>query len=58
MSNVSSSSLSIFSLSISCPHLSFPPPEIRGELSISWLYDELAKQWAYWLPEDALETLR
>lgn len=37
---------------------SFPPPEVKGDLAISWLYDEIAKQWKYWLPEDALETLR
>ena len=40
------------------PVNSFPPPEVKGDLSISWLYDEVAKQWSYWLPEDAVETLR
>jgi sphingomyelin phosphodiesterase len=40
------------------PVNSFPPPEVKGDLSISWLYEELANQWSYWLPEDALETLR
>lgn len=40
------------------PVNSFPPPEVKGDLSISWLYDECAKQWSYWLPEDAVETLR
>ncbi len=37
---------------------SFPPPEVKGENSISWLYDALAEEWSYWLPEDALKTLR
>jgi len=37
---------------------SFPPPEVKGDISISWLYEEIASQWGYWLPEDAVETLR
>ena len=37
---------------------SFPPPEVKGDLSISWLYDEFAKQWSYWLPPEAIKTLR
>lgn len=40
------------------PVNSFPPPQVKGDHSISWLYEEIANQWSYWLPEDALETLR
>uniref|UniRef100_T1JMX9 Uncharacterized protein n=1 Tax=Strigamia maritima TaxID=126957 RepID=T1JMX9_STRMM len=28
------------------PVNSFPPPEVGGEFSISWLYDELSKSWS------------
>ncbi|KAH9405515.1 Sphingomyelin phosphodiesterase [Tyrophagus putrescentiae] len=40
------------------PVNSFPPPEIKGVNSVSWLYDTVAEEWAFWLPEDALQTLR
>jgi sphingomyelin phosphodiesterase len=40
------------------PVNSFPPPEVKGEISVSWLYEEVARQWSYWLPQEALETLR
>ncbi|XP_047463834.1 sphingomyelin phosphodiesterase [Mugil cephalus] len=42
----------------STPVNSFPPPFIRGNRSSSWLYDTMAKEWATWLPEQALKTLR
>ncbi|CAN7988622.1 unnamed protein product [Ixodes hexagonus] len=37
---------------------SFPLPEVKGNMSISWLYDELAKQWSHWLPESTVITLK
>lgn len=42
----------------SSPVNSFPPHNIDGGQSISWLYDALAESWGSWLPEDALETVR
>ncbi|KAG9509932.1 Sphingomyelin phosphodiesterase, partial [Fragariocoptes setiger] len=42
----------------SVPVNSFAPPEIRGKFSMSWLYDVLADEWGYWLPEDAKATLK
>ena len=40
------------------PVNSFSPPEVKGKFSMSWLYDLLADEWAQWLPEDAIRTLR
>lgn len=37
---------------------SFPPPEIRNEHSVSWLYSNLSVQWKDWLPENAIETFK
>ncbi|GIY49238.1 sphingomyelin phosphodiesterase [Caerostris darwini] len=34
----------------SAPVNSFPIPEITGNDSISWLYDEVEKAWSNWLP--------
>ncbi|TNN79008.1 Sphingomyelin phosphodiesterase [Liparis tanakae] len=42
----------------STPVNSFPPPFIHGNRSSSWLYDTMAKEWAPWLEEQALKTLR
>ncbi|XP_015781051.1 uncharacterized protein LOC107359115 [Tetranychus urticae] len=42
----------------SVPVNSFAPPEVKGPVSISWLYDVLAQEWSYWLPDDAVRTLR
>ncbi|KAK2828672.1 hypothetical protein Q5P01_019706 [Channa striata] len=42
----------------STPVNSFPPPFVRGNRSSSWLYDTMAEEWAKWLPEQALKTLR
>ncbi|XP_051971914.1 sphingomyelin phosphodiesterase-like [Xyrauchen texanus] len=42
----------------STPVNSFPPPFMHGNWSSRWLYDTMAKEWAQWLPEDALETIR
>lgn len=42
----------------STPVNSFPPPFVHGNRSSSWLYDTMAKEWAQWLPEEALKTLR
>ncbi|XP_051973403.1 sphingomyelin phosphodiesterase-like [Xyrauchen texanus] len=42
----------------STPVNSFPPPFVHGNLSSQWLYDTMAKEWAHWLPKDALETIR
>uniref|UniRef100_UPI00359018B4 sphingomyelin phosphodiesterase isoform X2 n=1 Tax=Myxine glutinosa TaxID=7769 RepID=UPI00359018B4 len=42
----------------STPVNSFPPPFITGNLSSSWLYEEMASNWSRWLPNDALHTIR
>lgn len=42
----------------STPVNSFPPPFIRGNKSTEWLYSAMAEEWAPWLPETALKTLR
>ncbi|KAK7091157.1 sphingomyelin phosphodiesterase-like [Littorina saxatilis] len=42
----------------SSPVNSFPPSEIKGNQSISWLYDALADTWAAWLPAETLDTIR
>ncbi|XP_010867124.1 sphingomyelin phosphodiesterase [Esox lucius] len=42
----------------STPVNSFPPPFVHGNRSSSWLYDTMAEEWAPWLPEEALKTLR
>lgn len=38
--------------------ISFPPPFVPEENSISWLYDELDKQWRRWLPAGVSHTVR
>ncbi|ROL54398.1 Phosphatidylinositol 3,4,5-trisphosphate 3-phosphatase TPTE2 [Anabarilius grahami] len=40
------------------PVNSFPPPFVHGNRSSRWLYDTMAKDWASWLPEEALKTIR
>ncbi|XP_005101263.2 sphingomyelin phosphodiesterase [Aplysia californica] len=42
----------------SSPVNSFPPPYVKGNNSITWLYDALADSWKNWLPASALETVR
>ncbi|KAM4545588.1 sphingomyelin phosphodiesterase [Odontesthes bonariensis] len=42
----------------STPVNSFPPPFVHGNRSVAWLYDAMAEEWAPWLPEQALKTLR
>lgn len=42
----------------STPVNSFPPPFVHGNRSSAWLYDTMAEEWAHWLPEQALKTLR
>uniref|UniRef100_A0A3Q0S525 Sphingomyelin phosphodiesterase n=1 Tax=Amphilophus citrinellus TaxID=61819 RepID=A0A3Q0S525_AMPCI len=42
----------------STPVNSFPPPFVRGNRSSAWLYDRMAEEWALWLPDQALKTLR
>ncbi|XP_030648451.1 sphingomyelin phosphodiesterase [Chanos chanos] len=42
----------------STPVNSFPPPFVHGNYSSHWLYDTMAKEWAPWLPAQALVTLR
>lgn len=37
---------------------SFPPPFVPEENSISWLYNELDKQWRLWLPAGVSHTVR
>ncbi|XP_068122580.1 sphingomyelin phosphodiesterase [Hyperolius riggenbachi] len=41
----------------SAPVNSFPPPYVHGNLSSSWLYQAMAKEWQDWLPPSALKTL-
>lgn len=40
------------------PVNSFPPPFILGDYSISWLYDDLDRQWRRWLPSDTSPSVR
>uniref|UniRef100_T1IQF8 Sphingomyelin phosphodiesterase n=1 Tax=Strigamia maritima TaxID=126957 RepID=T1IQF8_STRMM len=42
----------------SAPVNSFPPPYIKGNDSISWLYDELINVWSNWLPNYTLPTIK
>nr|API81380.1 venom toxin [Hemiscorpius lepturus] len=42
----------------SFPVNSFPIPEITGNRSISWLYDELALAWRPWLPSSVLPSIK
>ncbi|XP_033465658.1 sphingomyelin phosphodiesterase [Epinephelus lanceolatus] len=42
----------------STPVNSFPPPFVHGNRSSAWLYNTMAEEWAPWLPEQALQTLR
>ncbi|XP_007555851.1 sphingomyelin phosphodiesterase [Poecilia latipinna] len=42
----------------STPVNSFPPPFVHGNRSSAWLYNKMAEEWAQWLPEQALKTLR
>ncbi|XP_017273434.1 sphingomyelin phosphodiesterase isoform X2 [Kryptolebias marmoratus] len=42
----------------STPVNSFPPPFVHGNRSSAWLYEKMAEEWAPWLPEQALKTLR
>lgn len=42
----------------STPVNSFPPPFVHGNRSSSWLYGTMAEEWASWLPQQALKTLR
>lgn len=37
----------------SSPVNSFPIPQVKGNDSISWLYDEVAKAWLQWLPDSS-----
>ncbi|KAF8793227.1 sphingomyelin phosphodiesterase-like [Argiope bruennichi] len=41
----------------SSPVNSFPIPDVKGNDSISWLYNEIEKAWLPWVP-DSSETLR
>ncbi|XP_049514206.1 sphingomyelin phosphodiesterase [Dermacentor silvarum] len=36
----------------------FPPPEEKGNMSASWIFDALADQWSRWLPPSATDTIR
>ncbi|CAL8364705.1 unnamed protein product [Lota lota] len=42
----------------STPVNSFPPPFVHGNRSATWLYNTMAEEWAPWLPEQALKTIR
>jgi len=37
---------------------SFPPPFIKNDFAISWLYDEVDSQWRQWLPSSVSNTVR
>lgn len=39
------------------PVNSFPPNYVKGNNSISWLYNALRNSWSNWLPVEALETV-
>ncbi|KAG1683692.1 Sphingomyelin phosphodiesterase [Nymphon striatum] len=41
----------------SSPVDSFPPPYIKGELSIDWLYSQLNHTWTRWLGNHVSETI-
>nr|CAD7604737.1 unnamed protein product [Timema genevievae] len=36
----------------------FPPPFVKNDFGISWLYDELDAQWRQWLPTSVSHTVR
>ncbi|XP_034251962.1 sphingomyelin phosphodiesterase-like isoform X2 [Thrips palmi] len=40
------------------PVNSFSPSTVTGRLSMSWLYDEVATQWAHWLPANQSGLVR
>ncbi|XP_059480867.1 sphingomyelin phosphodiesterase isoform X1 [Neocloeon triangulifer] len=42
----------------SVPVNSFPPPFVKKDLSIDWLYDEMDEQWRRWLPASTSPTVR
>nr|CAD7578691.1 unnamed protein product [Timema californicum] len=42
----------------SAPVNSFPPPFVKNDFGISWLYDELDAQWRQWLPTSVSHTVR
>lgn len=42
----------------SAPVNSFPPPFIKNDFAISWLYDEVDNQWRQWLPSSVSNTVR
>jgi sphingomyelin phosphodiesterase len=42
----------------SAPVNSFPPPFIKNDFAISWLYDEVDSQWRQWLPSSVSNTVR
>jgi sphingomyelin phosphodiesterase len=37
---------------------SFPPPFVKKDYSIDWLYEEMDKQWRHWLPATTSPTVR
>ncbi|CAD5118658.1 DgyrCDS7346 [Dimorphilus gyrociliatus] len=42
----------------SVPVNSFPPPFIKGDNSIEWLYTRVEKDWRRWLPRDTFDDIR
>ncbi len=40
-----------------CPVNSFPPPYIKGNNSMDWLYNALLTNWSSWLPNDTFPTI-
>ncbi|XP_011501160.1 PREDICTED: sphingomyelin phosphodiesterase-like [Ceratosolen solmsi marchali] len=42
----------------SCPVDSYAPAFAPPRKSMSWLYDQLSKEWSRWLPADTFETIR
>ncbi|KAG0431189.1 hypothetical protein HPB47_022010 [Ixodes persulcatus] len=49
---------SILLEAVLCFSLSFPLPEMEGNMSVSWLYDALADRWSKWLPKHTASTLK
>ena len=39
-------------------YCSFAPSSVKGRLSMSWLYEEVARQWSHWLPANQTGFVR
>lgn len=36
----------------------YSPKNVPESMNTKWLYDFVAEEWSYWLPEEARETMR